>query len=46
MIEAGHFAELDNILRLTLRQYQSVVLRSVLIAPNDSSVAKTGTTLQ
>lgn len=46
MIEAGHFAELDNILRLTLRQYQSVVLRSVLIAPNDSSVAKTSTTLQ
>lgn len=46
MIETGHFAELDNILRLTLRQYQSVVLRSVLIAPNDSSVAKTSTTLQ
>jgi hypothetical protein len=24
MIETGHFAELDNILRLTLRQYQLV----------------------
>jgi len=26
MIEIGHFAELDSILRLTLRQYQSVIL--------------------
>jgi hypothetical protein len=25
MIETGHFAELDNILRLTLRQYQLVL---------------------
>jgi ATP-dependent RNA helicase DDX24/MAK5 len=24
MVETGHFAELDNILRLTLRQYQLV----------------------
>ena len=30
MIETGHFIELDNILRLTLRQYQSVLLRCLL----------------
>ena len=31
MIEIGHFAELDNILRLTLRQYQLVRRRCVAI---------------
>jgi ATP-dependent RNA helicase DDX24/MAK5 len=30
MIETGHFAELDNILRLTLRQYQSVLYPTYL----------------
>ena len=31
MIEVGHFAELDNILRLTLRQYQLVHRRCIAI---------------
>ena len=45
MIETGHFAELDSILRLTLRQYQSVLRLCILIAPNDSGVARTSATL-
>jgi len=44
MIETGHFAELENILRLTLRQYQLVFLLRILTAPDDSVVAKTNTT--
>ena len=45
MIETGHFAELDNILRLTLRQYQLVFWLRILIALDDGVVAKTNTTL-
>lgn len=33
MIETGHFAELDNILRITLRQYQLVPQLRVLLSP-------------
>ena len=45
MIEAGHFAELDNILRLTLRQYQLVFRLQISPTPNDGAVARTITTL-
>lgn len=44
MIETGHFAELDNILRLTLRQYQLVFRLCILTAPNSSGTARTSTT--
>jgi hypothetical protein len=43
MIETGHFAELDNILRLTLRQYQLVVWL-YLNCPNDGGAARISTT--
>ena len=45
MIETGHFAELDNILRLTLRQYQLVFRLRILTVLNDSIAARTSTTL-
>lgn len=44
MVETGHFAELDNILRLTLRQYQLVFRLQILTTPNDSVVARIVTT--
>ena len=44
MIETGHFAELDNILRLTLRQYQ-LVFWLCLNCPNDGGVARISTIL-
>ena len=46
MIETGHFAELDNILRLTLRQYQSVLYLRTLIVPHTSVAARTNMTLR
>lgn len=32
MIEAGHFAELEHILRLTLRKSRSIVLFAIITA--------------
>jgi len=45
MIEAGHFAELDNILRLTLRQNKSVLWLGIWFTSSDIAVAKTDMTL-
>lgn len=45
MIETGHFAELENILRFTLRKYQSVLWHCVIITVGDCDVARTNTTL-
>lgn len=44
MIETGHFAELDSILRLTLQQNRSVLWLHIWFASSDVVVARTTTT--